>query len=110
MSDLCNYICCPEIEDLGNGDFHSNPGNITPKLSLLLVMKSKSRYISKKSFKSCSNSSRRIQLLSVNKGNGFFEISCFSLAFLYACMNCVVMSEEGNEMYQLRRFAHHNAF
>ena len=60
LSYMCNYICCPEIENLANGDFHSNPGNITAKLSLLLVMKSKSRYISKKSLKSCSNFSRRI--------------------------------------------------
>lgn len=47
-SHLCNYICCPEIENLTYIDFHSKAGVITAKLCMLLLTKSEKRYISKK--------------------------------------------------------------
>ena len=67
--------------------FYYTPDIITAKL-YLLVTKSKNTYISKKKKKKNTLKFQiqveEVSALVVIKGNGFFEISCFSLSYLYA--------------------------
>ena len=83
---MCNYmiICCPEIENLANGDCFTPPwviGNSKTKLCLLLVTKSKNRHISKKKLSSFKFKQKNFVTERLIKGTLSLKFHVFHLLF-----------------------------